>query len=163
VHERQQARVVPCQAPQGRAGERSERVAVHLLVVRDRRLDDVRGRRHIRGTAPGEEVAAEERRRRLLEHDARLPRTGNVRGVDPAYAQATEVEDLSILEWAWRARSHVGEAEKASRPSVRRLRVRGEREPVAEGAVLVGPRHMPRADPAYSRGIGDACDGVPHG
>ena len=102
----------------------------------------------------GEQVAAEERARRLLVHQPRVPAVRHVRGVEAPHAPAAEVDHLAVGERARRAGGLVVEPDGAADGAVGDGGGGGGVEPLAERAALVG-LDVAERDPAQPAQVGD--------
>ena len=108
-------------------GRRLRRVrkVVHRRAKRLARAQDVRlGQRHIARAALGEEVAAEERPRRHIQHQPAFPGMGHVGRVVPAHGVAAEREVLAIRERTRRAIGEVVDRHHGGHGSAHRHRLR---------------------------------------
>ena len=84
-----------------------------------------------------EQIATEERARRLFEDQAGVPGMRNVRSIEMTHDLAPEIQHLLVGERARRTQRAVIEPGVAADDSVRRSRLRPGSEPLVERAALV--------------------------
>ena len=90
------------------------------------------------GAALREEIAAEERARRRVEHEAAFPRMRHVRRVEPAHRVRPERELLAVRERARRAVGEVADRDHRRHLAADGHGVRRGCEELVERAALVG-------------------------
>jgi len=123
--------------------------------------DEIIGRERGTVTCMGEEVAAQQGLRGLLENDPRLPAVGHVRCIEVTNSSAAKVEHFFVGERPGRAIRHLVERDGTSEPSVSNLRLGGEREQLVHRSTLVR-FNVSKGDPAQPFQRDDLRDGLDH-
>ena len=145
--------------PQRRHGRGADRRRVEHLLEGERDVDDALRHESRPVAEGGEEIAGEQRARRLVEPEPALPVVRHVRHGQEAQPVVTRAEHLTV---GHRARRPVGEAvqrDHAGELSVHHLRLRCGGRQLVHGAALVG-LHAAERDPAQRLDRQHAADGL---
>jgi len=139
VHARQHLRLFAREALEDGGGLRRVRVVVHRRAERLTRAQNVGlGDRRGAAAALREEVAAEQRARGRLHHEAAVPAVRHVRGIEPAQHVRAGGQDLAVGERPCGADGEIVHRDHRAHLAADRDGVRGDGEEVVERAALVG-------------------------
>lgn len=110
----------------------------------------------------GEQITAQQGRRRLLEQEPRLPGVGDVRRVEVAKPKGPDDLDLAVGEGPGRPVGHLVQRHRTPEAAVGHLRVGSDRQELVHRAALVG-LDVTERNPPQPLHRHDPFDGLAHG